>query len=116
MTPFTVNRAFRVLFCAASLLSAEAGWALTVCNSVGETTFCDDQAVTSVMNQVGDITYVSRSDGSKAIHQRVGDITFITDSRDGMSGVALHVGDTMFINLSAVSSVCNTVGSTMWCI
>ena len=92
-----------------------AARAQTVCNSIGETAFCQGAEGNSTMLQVGDTIYVTRSDGSSAIHQRVGDTTVITDSREGMSGVAQHLGDTMLIQLVSTSSVCNKLGPTMWC-
>ena len=115
MTDFNARLAERIQLCAALFACAVSAGAQSVCNTVDATTFCQGTQGSSTMNQVGDFTYVSRSDGSNAIHQRIGDTTIITDSREGMSGFAQHMGETMIINLTTSSSVCNKLGSTMWC-
>ena len=94
---------------------ASAVAAQTVCNRAADSSACCNAEISSTISQVGDLIYISRSDGSSAVLQRVGDTSYITDSREGMSGVAQHVGDIMFIRLGRGDSVNSPVGADMWC-
>ena len=89
--------------------------AQTSCVRVDDTSYCQGPEGSSTMNMVGNTTFVQRSDGSSATLQRVGDNSVITDSREGMSGIAQHTGDTTIIQLPRASSVCNKIGNLTLC-
>jgi len=89
--------------------------AQSTCTSVGDTRLCQGPEGWSSMTTIGDITFVTRSDGSSATMQRIGDVTIITDSREGMSGIVHHVGDRTIIDLPDGSSVCDKIDATTVC-
>lgn len=114
-TPRRQSGFARLLVAAWLLGAASTAPAQRVCSQAGESAHCHPVDVRSTTSQVGDLTYISRSDGSSAVMQRVGDISYITDSREGMSGVAQHVGDMLFLRLPLGDWVCSQVGPSLLC-
>ena len=99
---------------AALLGGAAAVAAQTGCHGGADSSHCHGAEV-GALSQVGDLTYIRRSDGSTAVMQRVGDTSYISDSREGMSGVAQHVGDLLFMRLPLGDWVCSQVGASLLC-
>ena len=99
---------------AALLGGAATVAAKTGCHGAADSSHCHNAEV-DAMSQIGDLTYIRRSDGSSAVMHRIGDTSYISDSREGMSGVAQHVGDLLFIRLPLGDWVCSQVGASLLC-
>ena len=97
---------FAALLCAKHALASDA---MEACRIVIE----DDEVAT--VFSVGDFTYLYHADGSYAVYQRVGDMSVISDSLPGRSGMAYHAGDTMVILRESSVSHCRLLGGVMYC-
>lgn len=64
---------------------------------------------------IGEMSYLYHADGGNAVYQRVGDVSVISDSRPGMSGMAHHVGDAVVILRESSVSYCRLLGEVMYC-
>ena len=69
----------------------------------------------STVHSFGDMSYLHHADGGYAVYQRVGDVSLISDSRPGRSGMAHHVGDTVVILREGSVSSCRLMGEVMRC-
>ncbi|MCV2359159.1 hypothetical protein LNV08_09235 [Paucibacter sp. TC2R-5] len=87
----------------------------STCTSTGDTEICQGPEGWSMMITVGDLVFVSRSDGSTATMQRVDDITLIVDSRQGMSGAAQQIGETTVYSLPEGGKSCKKMKLTSIC-
>ncbi len=112
MKTMNISKPLVALALGGAVLAASAQ---THCAHVGDTSVCQGPDGASTMSRVGDITLVTRADGSSATLTRVGDVTLISDSRAGMSGSAQHVGDVMIVSIGAGTSVCITIGASTLC-
>ncbi|MEI8266627.1 MAG: hypothetical protein WCI59_12880 [Betaproteobacteria bacterium] len=69
----------------------------------------------STVSSFGDMSYLHHADGGYAVYQRVGDVSLISDSRPGRSGMAHHVGDAVVILRESSVSYCRVLGEVMRC-
>ncbi len=67
------------------------------------------------MHRIGDLTLITWQDGATTTLARQGDLSVVTDSREGMSGTGHHFGDITIFNLQEVTVVCTTTGLTTLC-
>lgn len=87
----------------------------TFCRSSSEPSLCDGGWGLSHLQRVGDVTHISRSDGSTATLHRHGDFSVVNDSRPEMSGTMAHYGDLAVFSTPGGSIYCITLGEMMWC-
>jgi hypothetical protein len=110
----TIQKAAKLIGLAFSGVTLAAS-AQTRCIHLGDTTVCQGPEGGSTLSRTGDVTLVTRDDGSSATMVRIGDSTLINDSREGKSGSAHHIGDVMIIRIGAITSVCVTAGASTLC-
>ncbi len=103
---------FGVVLC----FGAAAASAQTACGNMADGLVCREPERSSVVHRVGDLTLITWQDGATTTMSRQGDFSVVTDSSQGMSGVAHHVGDTTIVSLEEFTVVCTTTGSSTLCI
>lgn len=77
-------------------------------------TVIEDGSV-STMLWVGDVAHLLHSGGGHAVYQRMGEMSVISDSRSGMSGVAHHLHGAMVIVRETGVSLCSIADGVMHC-
>jgi hypothetical protein len=97
-----------LLCCGAAAASAQAA-----CGNTTDGSVCHEPERSSVVHRVGDWMLITWKDGAMS---RQGEFSVVTDSSQGVSGVAHHVGDTTTVNLEKFTVVCTTTGASTLCI
>ena len=97
-------------------LGVTAATAQTACISTADGSVCHEPERSSVVHRVGDLTLITWQDGAITTMSRQGEFSVVTDSSQGVSGVAHHVGDTTTVNLERFTVVCTTTGTSTLCI
>ena len=93
-----------------------AASAQTACGNAADGAVCHEPERSSVVHRVGDLTLITWQDGATTTMSRQGEFSVVTDSSQGVSGVAHHVGDTITVNLEKFTVICTTTGTSTLCI
>ena len=97
-------------------LGAATASAQTACGNTADGSVCHEPERSSVVHRVGDWMLITWKDGATTTMSRQGEFSVVTDSSQGVSGVAHHVGDTTTVNLEKFTVVCTTTGASTLCI
>lgn len=103
---------YGVLLC----LGVTAASAQTACGDTVDRLVSHEPERSSVVHRVGDLTLITWQDGAITTMSRQGEFSVVTDSSQGVSVVAHHVGDTTIVNLEKFTVVCTTTGPSTLCI
>ncbi len=103
---------YRTVLC----LGVTAASAQAACGNTADLSVCHEPERSSVVHRVGDLMFITWQDGATTTMSRQGEFSVVTDSSQGLSGVAHHVGDTTTVNLEKFTVVCTTTGLSTLCI
>jgi len=107
----------KFLFCGAVLyFGLTVASAQPACSSTADGSVCHEPERSSVVHRVGDLTLITWQDGATTTMSRQGEFSVVTDSSQGVSSVAHHVGDTTIVNLEKFTVICTTTGTSTLCI
>ena len=102
------------LICSALLCGGALG-ARAQCAGPADADAVAPATTTESVRRDGDVSYVARADGSSAVWHHSGDTANVSDTREGMSGVAHLVGDVVFLHLQQGQWMCTAVSAQLYC-
>lgn len=105
-----------VVYGALLCFGAAAASAQTTCSDTAHGSASHEPERSSVVHRMGDLTLITWQDGATTTMSRQGEFSVVTDSSQGVSGVAHHVGDTTIVNLEKFTVVCTTTGPSTLCV